>query len=155
MLCLQHDGEVERSGCAFKAFFSFAPASLPRARPLLVEALRKHEASGMASVKSQSMVAALAEAGPKISMRLNSGEQLLVDHIVVLFGYQPNSDGSWLAELAPTTNARGYLVVDSNMETSCRGMFAAGDVANPAHPCIATALARGAIAARQIAKRLA
>jgi thioredoxin reductase len=41
------------------------------------------------------------------------------------------------------------------METSCRGVFAAGDVANPAHPSIATALASGAIAARQIAKRLA
>ena len=53
------------------------------------------------------------------------------------------------------TDARGYLVIDGNMETSCRGAFAAGDVANPAHPCIATALASGAIAARQIAKRLA
>jgi thioredoxin reductase len=41
------------------------------------------------------------------------------------------------------------------METSCRGVFAAGDVANPAHPCIATAIASGAVAARHIAKRLA
>jgi thioredoxin reductase len=30
-----------------------------------------------------------------------------------------------------------------------------GDVANPAHPCIATAIASGTVAARQIGKRLA
>jgi thioredoxin reductase len=41
-------------------------------------------------------------------------------------------------------------VVDDNTETSCRGIFAVGDLANPAHPCIATALASGTIAARQI-----
>jgi len=46
-------------------------------------------------------------------------------------------------------------VVDGNMETSCRGVFAVGDVSNPAHPCIATAIASGAVAARTIEKRLA
>jgi hypothetical protein len=30
-----------------------------------------------------------------------------------------------------------------------------GDVANPAHPCIATAIAAGTLAARAIAQRLA
>jgi thioredoxin reductase (NADPH) len=73
----------------------------------------------------------------------------------LLFGYRPNTDKSWLLALAPATDVLGYLVVDGNMETSCRGLFAAGDVANPAHPCIATAIASGAVAARQIAKRLA
>ncbi len=61
----------------------------------------------------------------------------------------------WLAELALATDAPGYLAVDGNMETSCRGVFAVGDVANPAHPCIATAIGSGTIAARAIAKRLA
>jgi thioredoxin reductase len=41
------------------------------------------------------------------------------------------------------------------METSCRGVFAVGDVANPAHPCIATAIGSGTVAARAIEKRLA
>jgi thioredoxin reductase len=52
-------------------------------------------------------------------------------------------------------DAHGYLEVDRNMETSCRGVFAAGDVANPAHPCIATAIASGTIAAREIQRRFA
>jgi thioredoxin reductase (NADPH) len=41
------------------------------------------------------------------------------------------------------------------METSCRGVFAVGDVANPAHPCIATAIGSGTMAARRIQKLLA
>jgi thioredoxin reductase (NADPH) len=41
------------------------------------------------------------------------------------------------------------------METSCPGAFAVGDVANPIHPCIATAIATGTMAAREIGKRLA
>ena len=59
----------------------------------------------------------------------------------------------WLAELALEQDAHGYLVVDGNMETSCRGVFAVGDVANPAHPCIATAIAAGTMAAREIAQQ--
>jgi thioredoxin reductase len=40
------------------------------------------------------------------------------------------------------------------METSCRGVFAVGDIANPAHPNIATAIASGTVAAREIQRRL-
>ena len=83
------------------------------------------------------------------------GGEIEADRVVLLFGYRPNTDQPWLVALAPATDALGYLVIDGNMETSCRGVFAAGDVANPAHPCIATAIASGAVAARHIAKRLA
>jgi thioredoxin reductase len=34
-------------------------------------------------------------------------------------------------------------------------VFAVGDVANPTHPCIATAVATGTMAAREIQKLLA
>jgi mercuric reductase len=95
------------------------------------------------------------DAASKVRIRLHGGGEIEADHVVLLFGYRPNTDQPWLAELAPATDARGYLVVDGNMETSRRGLFAAGDVANPADPCIATAIASGTIAARHIAKRLA
>ena len=127
----------------------------PRAQPLLVERLRRHQASGQVQVMAGRRVEALDDAASRVSVRLHGGGEIEADHVVLLFGYRPNTDEPWLAELAPATDARGYLVVDGNMETSRRGAFAAGDVANPAQPCIATALARGAIAARQIAKRLA
>jgi thioredoxin reductase len=127
----------------------------PKAQPLLVERLRRYQTSGLAKVMAQRTVEALDDAASKVRIRLHGGGEIEADHVVLLFGYRPNTDQPWLAELAPATDARGYLVVDGNMETSRRGLFAAGDVANPADPCIATAIASGTIAARHIAKRLA
>jgi thioredoxin reductase (NADPH) len=127
----------------------------PKAQPLLIERLRRYQASELVTVLGERTVAALEEDGSRVGIRLHGGDEIEVDHVVLLFGYRPNTDQPWLVALAPATDALGYLVIDGNMETSCRGLFAAGDVANPAHPCIATAIASGAVAARHIAKRLA
>lgn len=128
---------------------------LPKAQPLLVERVRQLEASGMASVLAERTVAALDDAGSRIRVRLDDGAEIEVDRVVLLFGYRPNTDQPWLAELALETDAQGYVVVDGNMETSCRGVFAVGDIANPMHPCIATAIATGTMAARRIQTLLA
>jgi thioredoxin reductase len=130
-------------------------AKAPRAQPLLVERLRRHQASGMATVMTKRTVGALDDGASGVRVRLDGGGDIEVDHVVLLFGYRPNTNEPWLDELALGTDALGYLVVDGNMETSCRGVFAVGDVSNPAHPCIATAIASGTVAARTIEKRLA
>ena len=126
----------------------------PRAQPVLVERLRRHQASGMATVMAERTVEALGGGASKVRVRLD-GDDIEVDHVILLFGYRPNANEPWLAELALATDPLGYLVVDGNMETSCRGVFAVGDVSNPAHPCIATAIASGTVAARTIEQRLA
>jgi thioredoxin reductase (NADPH) len=128
--------------------------STPRARPRLVEQLRGHEAAGRATILAGRTVAGLADAVGRVRVRLSDGGGIEVDHVVLLFGYQPNTDAPWLAELALAQDALGYLEVDGNMETSRPGVFAVGDVANPAHPCIATAIAAGTVAAREIQRRL-
>ncbi|TMJ84982.1 MAG: NAD(P)/FAD-dependent oxidoreductase [Alphaproteobacteria bacterium] len=130
-------------------------SKLPKAQPLLIERLRRYQASELVTVLAERTVAALEENGARVGIRLHGGGEIEADRVVLLFGYRPNTDQPWLVALAPATDALGYLVIDGNMETSCRGVFAAGDVANPAHPCIATAIASGAVAARHIAKRLA
>jgi thioredoxin reductase (NADPH) len=127
----------------------------PHAQPRLVARLRAHEPSGMANVIAGRTVAALDDAGGKVRVRLDDGTDIEVDHVILLLGYQPNTDEPWLAGLALGKDANGYLEVDGNMETSCRGVFAVGDAANPAHPCIATAIASGTMAAREIQRRLA
>ena len=109
----------------------------------------------MATVMTKRTVGALDDGASGVRVRLDGGGDIEVDHVVLLFGYRPNTNEPWLAELALATDALGYLVVDGNMETSCRGVFAVGDVSNPAHPCIATAIASGTVAARTIEQRLA
>jgi thioredoxin reductase len=126
----------------------------PRAQPLLVEQLRQYQGSGRAQVLAGQVVEALAAAGTTVRMQLSGGRTLESDHVLLLFGYRPNSAGPW-DQLAPAKDANGYLLVDGNMETSCADIFAMGDVANPRHPCIATAIASGTMAAREIQRRLA
>ena len=127
----------------------------PRAQPLLVERVRKHAASGKARVLAERTVAALDDAGAGVRVLLDDGSDIIADRVVLLLGYRPNTDQPWLAGLALEKDADGYLRVDGNMEMSCRGAFAVGDVANPVHPCIPTAVAAGTMAAREIEKRLA
>ena len=60
-----------------------------------------------------------------------------------------------MQELGLEQDCGGYVIVNGNMETSCSGVFAVGDVASPMHPCVATAIGTGTMAAREIARRQA
>jgi thioredoxin reductase (NADPH) len=99
-------------------------------------------------------VEALDDADDAVRQRLDDATELTADHVLLLFGYRPNTDIPWLKGLALACDDGGYLAVDGNMETSCPGVFAAGDVANPLFPSIATALGSGSMAARAIQRRL-
>jgi thioredoxin reductase (NADPH) len=126
----------------------------PRARASMVERLRMHERSGRARVIAGRTVEALTDARGELGLCLDDGSELNSDHVLLLFGYRPNSDENWIAALALAMDPRGYLTAQENMETSCRGIFAIGDVANPLHPSIPTALGSATKAAREIARRL-
>jgi thioredoxin reductase (NADPH) len=127
----------------------------PKAQSLMVQRLRKHQSSGMVQILAERTVQALEDFDRKVRLRLDDGDHFDADHVVLLFGYRPSTGESWMADLALEQDRRGYVVVDGNMETSCPGAFAVGDVANPIHPCIATAIATGTMAAREIGRRLA
>ncbi len=129
-------------------------ATAPRAQALLVERVKAGIADGLAAVLTGRTVAALEEHGAGLRLRLNDGTELLADHVVLTLGYRPNTDAPWLAALALAQDRDGYLAVDGNMETSCPGIFAVGDVANPVHPSVATAIGSGTMAARTIQQRL-
>ena len=130
-------------------------SAAPRAQPLLVRRLLQPQTSGMVDIRAPRTVVALEEARGKVRLRLDDGDEIDVDHVVLLFGYRPNTDMHWMAEIGIERDSCGYLIVDANMETSCAGVFAVGDVANPKHPCVATAIGAGTKAARTIATRLA
>ncbi len=127
----------------------------PKAQAFMVQRLREHQPSGRVRILSARTVQALAHAGTKVRLWLDDGEHVEVDHVLLLLGYHPNTDESWMQELGLEQDCGGYVIVNGNMETSCSGVFAVGDVASPMHPCVATAIGTGTMAAREIARRQA
>lgn len=75
-------------------------------------------------------------------------ELLEADGVFVHVGYEPNS--FLAARLGAKLDERGHVAVNTRMETSVEGLFAAGDVTNmwEGFDQIVTAAAQGAIAAR-------
>src|SRR5438132_12763083 len=77
--------------------------------------------------------------------------QIAVQGVLVRIGFQPNTE---LFQSQLETDARGYVIVGSQQETSVGNVFAIGDVANPLAPTVSSAVGSGATAAKVIASRL-
>jgi thioredoxin reductase (NADPH) len=105
-------------------------------------------------------IAGFRNTDPGIEIRLTRNGSpagcLTVDRIFARTGFAPNTD--FPAELGPLAelakDGRGYLSRDAWMRTSHRPVYAIGDVGNPDHPSVVTAIADGAVAARAIERDL-
>ncbi|MCS5695848.1 thioredoxin-disulfide reductase [Desulfofundulus thermocisternus] len=84
-------------------------------------------------------------------VRTGQMKELAVDGVFIYIGYIPNS--SLVKELVKL-DERGYIITDTNMQTSCPGIFAAGDVRQKSLRQVVTAVADGAIAAVSAEKYL-
>ncbi|WP_397475098.1 NAD(P)/FAD-dependent oxidoreductase [Pusillimonas sp.] len=75
------------------------------------------------------------------------------DLMLVFYGWEPCvgfADGLGLAR-----SERGYIHTDmTTAQTSCAGVYAAGEVAQRFHPCVVTAMADGVTAAKAIQARI-
>jgi thioredoxin reductase (NADPH) len=71
--------------------------------------------------------------------------------VVIRVGVEPNSE---LFRDQLHADARGYVVVDGEQETSAEMVFAVGDLSNPLAPTVSGACGAGATAAKVIASRL-
>lgn len=134
---------------------TIAVRGTPHVQPVLAERVHADAAQGRIAVIADVVVKAVADGPNGVVVLFDGGTTLDVDRIVLCLGYVPNSDAAWIGTLGIAKDAGDYIVVDGNMETSCRGVFAIGDVANSHHPCAATAIAAGTMAAREILKRAA
>ncbi len=86
-------------------------------------------------------------------------EKLAFDSLCLRIGFAPN-----IEDILQIFNAgklgniqlsqKGYISTDQFLRTSIPNIYVAGDVANPRDPCVATAVAQGAIAARSIQEDL-
>ncbi|WP_346858339.1 FAD-dependent oxidoreductase [uncultured Draconibacterium sp.] len=77
--------------------------------------------------------------------------ELSTDGTFIFIGYQPNTED--LADLIEL-NMRNEIVVDSDMKTSVKGVFAAGDCINKKYRQVTTAVAEGTIAALSVSEYL-
>lgn len=77
--------------------------------------------------------------------------QMAVRGVLIRIGVEPNTE-SFRDQLQ--TDEKGYILVDSQQETSVRNVFAIGDVSNPIAPTISGATGAAATAAKVIGARL-
>ena len=82
-------------------------------------------------------------------------EKLAFDSLCFRIGFAPNiEDIVQIFNEGKLGNIqrsqKGHISTDEFLRTSIPQIYAAGDVANPRDPCVATAIAQGAIAARSI-----
>jgi len=74
------------------------------------------------------------------------------DHVLVMYGYEASHE--CLLGLDVALKADGFVHTDEDCETSIEGVFAIGEIARRSHPCCATSMADGVVAAKAIQRRL-
>jgi thioredoxin reductase (NADPH) len=77
--------------------------------------------------------------------------QMAVQGVLVRIGMEPNTE---LFRSQLDLDQKGYILVNSQQETSVPNVFAVGDVSNPLAPTIAGAVGSGSTAAKIISSRL-
>jgi thioredoxin reductase (NADPH) len=77
--------------------------------------------------------------------------EMKTDGTFIFVGYQPNTES--LVDLVQLNN-RNEILVDSEMKTSIKGVFAAGDCINKRYRQVTTAVAEGTIAALSVSEYL-
>ncbi len=121
-----------------------------RARPVFRGEI---ESASRVEIREGAVVHSFAESGSQTQIKLTSGEVLSVDHCFVRIGVEPVIPS---IEPAVKRLPGGRLRVDASGRTSCRELFAAGDLIRPkGQHYIAAALADGTIAARRVEGDLA
>lgn len=78
------------------------------------------------------------------------GKKQAYDVIVVLYGFEANVPDVFAPFKKQLLDQRGFIATDAHCRTPVAGIYAVGEVANRAHPCVVTAMADGVVAAKAI-----
>jgi thioredoxin reductase (NADPH) len=76
-----------------------------------------------------------------------SVETIATDIVLARIGVEPNTE---FLKGSINLDSKGYVLINSNCETSADGIYAVGDAANPVSPTIITAAGMGAAAAKAV-----
>ena len=98
-------------------------AEEPAVSKALERAFRKRGIVVRAGVRFESA----KDDGHTVSVRLDGGDELVADLLLVAVGRGPSTDGLGYAEAGVTLD-RGFVVTDERCRTSADGVYAVGDV---------------------------
>lgn len=132
--------------------------SRPKAQPMVRQEVEALVRQGRVQEHDGTLITGFHQGPGGITIALtrndSHAERIEVDRIFARIGFAPNTE--FLAELGPLVglekNGDGYLLVDTWKRASLPFVYAIGDVANPDHPSVVTAIADGATAAQAIAQ---
>ncbi len=120
-----------------------------KAQQILVDALNKNIAQGKVEVLYNTEVAEICGSGKVECLKLNNNQtaqasELEVAGLFVAIGRSPDTE---LVSNLVDRDESGYIIVNSEKQTSAQGIFAGGDCTNTVLRQIVTACADGAICA--------
>jgi thioredoxin reductase (NADPH) len=72
---------------------------------------------------------------------------IAAERLIIQIGFQPNTE---LVADQVDSDRHGHIKIDQDCESSCPGVFAAGDITSPGYPRIANAVGQGITAAAAI-----
>ncbi len=132
--------------------------SRPTAQPMVREEVEALIQQGRIQEHGGALITGFHQGSAGIAIALarsdSKTEHIEVDRIFARTGFAPNTE--FLVGLGPLAglekNGDGYVQVDAWKRTSLPFVYAVGDVANPDHPSVVTAIADGAVAAMAIAQ---
>ena len=83
--------------------------------------------------------------GDLVEVTLSTGEMLRPDTILFAAGRLPNTEGFGLDAAGVAVNDRGRIIVDAELRTTAKNIYAAGDVLGPTLASIAMEQGRAAV----------
>lgn len=104
----------------------------PEVAGVMAELHREHGVD----LRTGAEITAISRVDDEVHVRLGDGSTLVVDHLLVGIGVQPNTE---IAEAAGLVVENG-IRTDRHLRTSHEDVFAAGDVANADHPVLGRSL---------------
>lgn len=115
----------------------------PRLAPMLdteVSELLAHSFSAMGiDVRLNTGIDMIVRRDGALEVSLPDGATVRCDKVLVAAGRLGNTDGLNLEQAGVQLDARGRVMVDERFQTTCRGIYAAGDVLGP--PALASVAA--------------
>ncbi|EMY32507.1 hypothetical protein D477_019783 [Arthrobacter crystallopoietes BAB-32] len=103
---------------------------LPREDPEIAAAVEQNFADAGISVRTGASAEQVSRAADgTVSVRLDSGETLQADELLVALGRMPVTDALGLETVGVELDDRGFIRTDEFLRTTAEGVWAAGDVA--------------------------